>query len=149
MQRQSSYPGPPNPPETQASIADLAVTQTPGSGGIAKRREGLIGTPVDVFANYRPDLSRGASWRVAGARFFVVTMTRHDRQTEGVVFQAPDGTRFALRPADTRPHAETMAAEAGPGTTVFAVRPYWGMPDKAWIAADPEFWNVNPMAAAR
>jgi hypothetical protein len=37
-QRQSSNPGPPNPFETQESSADLAVIQTPGSGGIAKRR---------------------------------------------------------------------------------------------------------------
>lgn len=49
---------------------------------ISKRRADLIGTQVDIFVNYRADLSRGAPWTLAGARFFVVTMTRRDPLTE-------------------------------------------------------------------
>jgi len=114
--------------------------------GIARRREGLTGTPMDIFANYRADLSRGAPWKVAGARFFAVTIAAGDPRVPGSVFDAPDGTRFIFRPFATRRQADAVAPAAGPGTRVFAVRPYWGMPEKQWIAADPAFWKVNPMA---
>ncbi len=116
---------------------------------ISKRREGIVGTPVDVFATHRATLSRGAEWRVARTRFFAVTVTRGDVQLAGSVFEAPDGTRFVFRPAATRADADALATVAGPGTIVFAVRPYWGMPMKEWIAADPVFWKLNPMARAR
>jgi hypothetical protein len=112
---------------------------------ISKRREGLT-TGVDVLTNYRADLSRGYSWQPAGARFFVVSVTRQDLHMEGSVFEAPDGNRFVVRPFRTRPQADLAAAASGPGTTVFAVRPYWGMPATEWIAADPDFWRTNPMA---
>ena len=114
--------------------------------GITKRREGLIGPSVDLFANYRADLSGGAEWKVAGARFFAVTVTKSAPKSVGSVFEAPDGTRFVFRAARTRQEAEALASAAGPETIVFAIRPYWGMPAKAWIAADPEFWKPNPMA---
>ncbi len=113
---------------------------------ITKRREGLIGTSVDIFANYRADLSSGAEWKVAGARFFVVTVTKSAPTSVGSVFEAPDGTRFVFRAARTRREADALASAGGPETIVFAIRPYWGMAAKAWIAADPEFWNANPMA---
>jgi hypothetical protein len=113
---------------------------------VGPRKKDLVETPVDVFASYRADLSRGAAWVVTGARFFVVTVTTGDPQTDGWVFEAPDGTRFVFRPAATREQADRLAAAAGRETRVFAVRPYWGMPASEWIAADPEFWNVNPSA---
>lgn len=115
-------------------------------GEITRRREGLVGPPIDLFANYRADLSAGAEWKVAGARFFVVTVTRSAPKSVGSVFEAPDGTRFVFRAARTRPEADALASVAGPETIVFAIRPYWGMPTKAWIAADVEFWKPNPMA---
>ena len=117
--------------------------------GIAKRKVGLVGTPVDVFANYRADLSRGALWNVAGARFFVVTVTKRDPHTEGSVFETVDGTRFIFRAVGSRQQAAAIAAASGSNTTLFAVRPYWGMPAREWIAADPEFWRLNPMAHVR
>ena len=53
---------------------------------IAKRREGVIGVGTgfgtDVLATYRADLSRGAPWQLAGARFMVVAVStprRSDR----------------------------------------------------------------------
>lgn len=116
---------------------------------ISQRRADVIGTEVDIFANYRADLSRGAPWRLAGARFFVVTVTRRDPLTEGSVFEASDGTRFVLRAVGTRDQADVAAAAVGPEATVFAVRPYWGMPAKEWIAADPEFWKSNPTSMAK
>jgi hypothetical protein len=99
--------------------------------------------------SYRSDLSRSVPWRLAGVRFFVVTVTRRDRPPEGSVFEAPDGARFILRPVATRDEADLVAEVAGPETTTFAVRPYWGMPATEWIAADPEFWKSNPLAGAK
>jgi hypothetical protein len=109
-------------------------------------KQDVTGTPIEVFADYRPDRSRGAEWNVAGARFFVVTLTIEESGVEGPVFESADGTRFILRPVRTWSEAEVQAAAAGPGTRIFAVRPYWGMPARQWIDADPEFWKPNPMA---
>jgi hypothetical protein len=117
--------------------------------GITRRKEGLTEAPVNVYASYRAEPSRGASWKVAGARFFVVTIAAGEPRVQGSVFDAPDGTRFVFRPCATRREADAVAPAAGPGTRVFAVRPYWGMPAEAWIAADPAFWKSNPMAIAR
>jgi hypothetical protein len=113
--------------------------------GIAKRREGLIGAPLDLLTAYRADLGHGVPWNPAGARFFVVTVSKRSVRTTASVFEAPDGTRYFLRAAPTRRQADLEAAALGPETRVFAVRPYWGMPAKEWIAADPEFWGTNPM----
>ena len=115
--------------------------------GIAKRKAGLVGTPVDVIANYRPELSR-AAWMLAGARFVVVTMTTGDPDGEGAVFAAADGTRFIFRTFAAGQDAEACVVQSGPDTRLFAVRPYWGMPAPEWIAADPEFWKPNPRARA-
>ena len=114
--------------------------------GIVRRKEGLTEAPVNVYASYRADLSRGAPWKVAGARFFVVSITKGDARAEGPVFEAPDDTRFFLRPVATRGQADVLAAAAGPDARIFAVRPYWGMPAREWIAADRAFWKANPMA---
>lgn len=117
--------------------------------GIAKRKENVTGTPVNVVAGYRADLSRGFLWNPSGARFVVVTVTNEDLRIEGAFFEAPDGTQFILRPVGTRSEAEVLAKATGAETTVFAVRPYWGMPAKEWIDADPEFWKSNPMSSTR
>jgi len=114
--------------------------------GIAKRKEGLTRTPANVLTAYRADLGRGVPWNPAGARFFVVTVSKRSVPTTASVFEAPDGTRYFLTAARTRRQADLEAAALGPETRVFAVRPYWGMPAKEWIAADPEFWRTNPMA---
>ena len=115
----------------------------------AKRKEALTGTVADIFANYRADLSRGAPWKLAGARFVVVTVTRRDSLPEGSVFEGPDGTRFIVRAVRTYQEAEALRVAARSETTIFAVRPYWGMPAKEWVSADPEFWKPNPMASAK
>jgi hypothetical protein len=135
--------------QKQRVAADYASNQ-PLLAALTRAVEGkqeVTGTPVDVFADHRPDLSRGAAWNVAGARFFVVTVTRGESSLDGSVFESPDGRRFILRPVRTRQEADLRAAAAGPETRVFAVRPYWGMPAKEWIDADPEFWKPNPMAS--
>lgn len=137
--------------EKQKIIDDYAANRplTAALAGISKRREGLLTTDVDNFTDYRADLSRGDQWKPAGARFVVVTMTKRADRLEGSVFEAPDGTRFGLRPFSTREPADAAAVAIGPEARVFAVRPYWGMPAKDWITADPEFWKVNPAVPAR
>ena len=115
---------------------------------IARRKAGLVGTPLDVLGYYRANLSRGA-WRLAGARFLVVTVTKGGPHLEGSVFEADDGIRYTFRAVASRQQAEAIAAASGPETRLFAVRPYWGMPAREWIVADPQFWKVNPRARVR
>src|SRR6185295_13370967 len=54
-------------------------------GDVGTRRHDVIASEVDVFATYCADLSRGAEWRVAGARFFVVLVTARESRMDGVV----------------------------------------------------------------
>jgi hypothetical protein len=131
--------------EMQRVVQDYANNQalSVALAGIGPRKEGLVGTPMDIFARYRPDLSRATAWRLTGARFVVVIETKEDIAADGSVFEAPDATRFVLTPVATRGEAEIAAANRSEAR-VFAVRPYWGMPAKEWIAADPEFWKPNP-----
>jgi hypothetical protein len=110
-----------------------------------RRKASHTGTPVDLLLTYRRDLSRGATWGPAGARFVVATITTGSVQRQGSVFDAPDGTRYILRSAKTRDEADALAFGAGGETTVLAVRPSWGLPAKDWIDADPDFWAPNPM----
>jgi hypothetical protein len=129
--------------EKQQIIDAYAANQplTEALARISKRREGLLTTDVDIFVAHRADLSRGAAWDPAGARFAVVTMTDRVDRIEGSTFEAPDGRRFVLRAFKAREPAEAAAAAIGREARVFAVRPYWGMPASEWIAADPEFWQ--------
>jgi hypothetical protein len=122
---------------------------TTALAGITKRREGLIGAESEFFADHRANLSRGDAWKIAGVRFFVVTVTKRDPQTDGSVFEAPDGTRFIFQALNARDESSAVAATIGAEARILAVRPYWGMPAKEWIAADPEFWKVNPAAMPR
>jgi hypothetical protein len=121
---------------------------TEALAGIAKRRDGLLESDVDYFTAHRADLSGGDPWRPAGARFAVVTMQRAEG-LEGSVYETPEGTRFGLRAFKTREAADAAAATMGHDARVFAVRPYWGMPAREWIDADPEFWKANPTATQR
>ena len=80
---------------------------------------------------------------LAGARFVVVTMTTGDSDVEGAVFAA--ARRHPASSFQRSPLGRTRRPRRsiGPDTRLFAVRPYWGMPARAWIAADPEFWKPN------
>lgn len=115
---------------------------------IAKRKKGLIGEAVNVFATYREELSRGAPWDLAHGRFLVITMTKSRPKIDGTVFETADGTRFIVTPAQTRPEACAKARVAGPETNVFAVRPSWSLPAKEWVATDPAFWLPSRVAKA-
>jgi hypothetical protein len=107
---------------------------------VRRRREGLLDIDIDVFAHYRPELTRGGPWNIAGARFVTVTIATRDDLPEGAVFEANDGTRYVFAPVATEQDARAAAGRGGEDAIVFAVRPWWGMPARDWIAADPEFW---------
>src|SRR5207249_3909335 len=110
------------------------------------RKRQVTGPFLSTYAIYRPDISRGAAWSVAGARFLAIVTTRQAVQADGSVFEAADGMRFAMKPGRTRGDADADARELGHDARVFAVRPYWGLPAAEWIAADPDFWKENPIA---
>ena len=114
---------------------------------VAKRKASLIGTPVQGFGVFRPELSRGRAWSVAGARFAVVTVTRSRRPAQGSVWQVADSTLYVFRPARTLRRAKALARRLG--ARVFAIRPYWSMPAREWVAADPEFWRRAPAPRTR
>jgi hypothetical protein len=116
-------------------------------GGVAERKAGLIGTPVQGFAEYRRELSDGPAWSIAGARFIVATVTRARRRATGSVWVTSDSTYYVLRTFRTRRDAE--AAAHADGGRVFAVRPNWSMPAAEWVQADREFWQTAPVRKPR
>ena len=116
-------------------------------GAIARRKAPLIGTPVQGFAVYRHELSRGAPWSVVGARFMVVTITRDHPPTDGSAWAMADSNLYVLRPARTRREAEALARHGD--ARIFAVRPSWSMPAPEWVVADPDFWRTAPAPRAR
>ena len=111
-----------------------------GLGRSGARKAALTLDQINVFSTYREDLSRGDPWAPGQGRFLVITMTKRVPATEGTVFETADGTRFIVLPSPTREDADDRAQLAGAETNVFAVRPYWSMPDHAWVVRDPAFW---------
>lgn len=133
-----------------ARVAKVYATDSALShalGGIARRKAALIGTPVQGFAVYRPDLSRGPAWSIAGARFVVANVTRARGSTVGSVWMTADSTRYILQTFRTRREAEAAARNGG--GRVFAVRPGWSMPDSEWVHADRDFWKTAPVPRSR
>ncbi|MDQ3749952.1 MAG: hypothetical protein M3367_13225 [Acidobacteriota bacterium] len=112
---------------------------------LGKRKEGFRQALTTTLVKYRPDLSSRDTWRVNGARFFVIKVT-DEREAVGAVFESSDGERFVVASADRRSAAERIAARAGRGSVILAVQPEWSFPAEAWIAADPEFWKSSPVA---
>ena len=129
-------------------VADAYAANAPLTSALAdvgKRRERLVVDQEEFSVIYNADLSGGLEWQPAGARYVVVTSTPDDREIVGAVFADREGSRrYVFRPAATEREAETAASSAGPDTTIFAVRPYWGFPAPEWIAADAGFWQSNP-----
>jgi hypothetical protein len=108
-------------------------------GPLGARKEGFRNALTTTLTESRG----GSALRFAGARFFVVRITRGARESEGAVFESPLGERFAMASVDSSPAAEETAVRFGPGSAILAVKPEWSFPAKAWIAADPEFWSSH------
>jgi CubicO group peptidase (beta-lactamase class C family) len=133
-----------------ARVANVYATNRALSvalGVVAQRKAALIGTPIQGFAVYRRDLSRGPAWSIAGARFIVVTVTRDHRPGNGSVWAMADSTLYVLRPVRTRREADALARQSK--ARVPSVRPNWSMPAPEWVAADAAFWRSAPAPRAR
>jgi hypothetical protein len=129
----------------QKQVADDYENNAPLAAALeknAKRKAGLVSTPIEVFANYRPYSGGGEPWRLGMGRFLVITVTRASERMDGTTFETADGTKFIVLPANARAVADAKAAAIGPDTRVFAVRPYWSKPAEEWVSADPSFWRL-------
>jgi hypothetical protein len=92
-------------------------------------------------ATYRPELSRGAEWKMGQERFLVIVVTMGNPHSDGAVFESQDGVRFVVTAAKTRTEADVNLSAAGPDAKIFAVRPEFSMPAAEWVASDPSFWD--------
>ena len=92
-------------------------------------------------ATYRPELSRGAEWKMGQGRFLVIAVTKGNPHSDGTVFESQDGVRFVVTAAKTRTEADAKLSAAGPDAKIFAVRPEFSMPAAEWVASDPSFWD--------
>jgi len=108
---------------------------------LSVRKQGLTFAPIEVFASYRPELSASPAWALGEGRLLIVTMTTNPSHVDGTVFEAPDGTRFIFRSAQTREQADALLEDADPDTRILAVRPSWSFPALEWVTADPDFWT--------
>ena len=111
---------------------------------LGARKESFRVALTTTLTAYRSDVSREGTWRIGGARFFVVNPAGV-REAIGSVFESPDGDRFDIASAESRVGAERLAARS-PGSLILAVQPQWSYPDPAWVAADPDFWASNVAA---
>jgi hypothetical protein len=92
-------------------------------------------------ATYRPELSRGAEWKMGQERFLVIAVTKGNPHSDGTVFESQDGVRFVVTAVKTRTEADAKLSAAGPDAKIFAVRPEFSMPAAEWVASDPSFWD--------
>ncbi len=106
----------------------------------------LIGCPSTLLAHYTGNAHQGARWAMGRGHYLVVSPNHGETQPHGAVFQEAGGLQYGIATARTRQAAENQAAEAGPRSQVFAVRPTWGMPAPAWMRCDHSFWNSSPAA---
>ena len=92
-------------------------------------------------ATYRPELSRGAEWKIGQERFLVIAVTKGDPHSDGTVFESQDGERFVVTAAKTRTEADAKLSAAGTDAKIFIVRPEFSLPAAEWVATDPSFWD--------
>jgi hypothetical protein len=133
-------------PEDQKQVGEAYQNNASFSAALKKnsdRKAPVTGKVIEVYAQYRPDLSTGAPWILGHARFLAIAVSPDRPTGAGTVFQAADGTFFVFSPARTRRQADRLAASI-PGSTVVVIRPSFSFPAKDWVAADPQFWRANP-----
>lgn len=108
---------------------------------LAQGKRGLTSEPIDMMAEYRPDLSDLSPWRIGEQRFAAVLEMREPAKAHGAVFQVPDGRAFAFAATANREEAERLALGLRPALRVFEVRPEWSFPDDVWVERNPELWK--------
>jgi hypothetical protein len=131
-------------PEDQKRVEQAYKANKPWSEVLdrnAKRKAEFTQPPVGQTATYRRELGGGAAWTPGIGRYLVISVVRDKRWIAGAVFEADDGTRYVIHPAESEEAARKLARTAGPAARVFAVRPELSFAAKEWIARDPEFWK--------
>lgn len=109
----------------------------------AERAEFRSQPSSEGSATYRPELSRGAEWKMGQERFLVIAVTKGTPKSDGTVFESKDGVRFVVTAAKTRIEADAKLSAADPGAKIFGVRPEFSMPAAEWAASDPSFWDLR------
>ena len=66
-------------------------------------------------ASYRPELSRGAKWKMGQERFLVVAVTKGNPHSDGTVFESRDGMRLVVKAEKTRNEADAKLISRGSG----------------------------------
>ena len=108
---------------------------------LARGKAGLTDDPVDLLTGFRPDLSGGSDWQVGEAQFVAIRSLSAPQRVSGFLFEAPDGSAFALAAATTQTEAERLLGLLGDGSTLFEIRPDWSYPAADWISRNPSLWN--------
>jgi hypothetical protein len=112
-----------------------------GMTELAARRSRYTHSPSTTIATRPTNARSGTTWSLGRGRFLVVVMTHQTGETDGAVYDGPEGLRVIIWPVQTREEAERRAAALGAEARVLAVRPEWTRPDPAWIEHDPPFWR--------
>jgi hypothetical protein len=113
---------------------------------LSAQKRAFTNEPVSRLAALRPELGDAAAWRIGELPFAVIAAhdgaAAHDGTAPraGAVYDAPDGTRFAVAAAATRAEADMAAAALGTGARVLRVRPAWSKPADTWRAANSALW---------
>jgi hypothetical protein len=121
-------------PEDLERIGDLYADNPALTSRLAPlnaRKRALTGEPVTILAR----AAGAAPFTFAGARFVTVTPAAPRGQTDGAVYDLPDGGRVLIAPWRDRPR------RLGRETVLLTVLPDWSLPPPALVEADPQFWG--------
>jgi hypothetical protein len=106
---------------------------------LAQRKQALRATFESTMAEYRPALSRGPTFRIAGSRYFKI-WTSLSEAAHGAVFQGPAQKHFVIQSFSDRPVEQARTQH---DAATLTVQPRWSFPAPSWIASDPEFWSAR------
>jgi len=104
----------------------------------------LTAEPIVYLTKRGNDSGGSATWRAGRERFVGIAVP--ENRVAGAVFEAPNGTRFAIASAANSADALAAARGLGDSARVFEVRPAWSKPDPAWVKASPELWSPGKVA---
>jgi hypothetical protein len=110
-------------------------------GPLGRRKLDFREALTSDLLTYRSDLSHGASLRLAGARFLILSSPPDDAASPAAVFESGGGDRLAVRAAGAGDSVGELAARLGATALILAVQPRWSFPGADWVAADPDFWR--------
>jgi hypothetical protein len=107
----------------------------------ARRKAAYTHSGHEVFVTRAAESSADDRWGLGRGHFAVMAIGRAPHATDGVRFNATDGTSYFLWSTASREEAERIAQAAGTAAQMLALRPEWSLPEPSWAAADPTFWS--------